>query len=134
MDVIIKKDQPHDVRVELWRYYHDPRPFHQPQVSPLSDIASNTRLTNFSSSLSIFFSLPLNLSVIQILHDKKLALKFHYWNPLIHSNMKKQKIEKYAAAKAHTNYALVKQKTNTADILAKTAQRLVSSNVFGLSV
>jgi hypothetical protein len=48
--------------------------------------------------------------------------------------MKKQKIEKYATTKAHTNYALVKQKANTADILAKTAQRLVSSNVFGLSV
>lgn len=36
MDVIIKKEQPHDVRIELWRYYHDSKPFQQPKVTDLS--------------------------------------------------------------------------------------------------
>jgi hypothetical protein len=33
MDVIIKKEQPHDVRIEMWRYYHEGKPFQQPKVS-----------------------------------------------------------------------------------------------------
>jgi hypothetical protein len=48
--------------------------------------------------------------------------------------MKKQKIEKFATSKINSNVALVKQKANTADILAKTAQRLVTCNVFGLII
>jgi hypothetical protein len=32
MDVIIKKEQPHDVRIEMWRYYHEGKPFQQPKV------------------------------------------------------------------------------------------------------
>ncbi len=100
MDVIIKKEQPHDVRIELWRYYHESKPFTQPKV----------------------------------LHDRKLALKFQHWNPSVYSDMKKQKIEKFASGKINSTVGLVKQKANTADILAKTAQRLVTCNVFGLNV
>jgi hypothetical protein len=33
MDVIIKKEQSHDVRIEMWRYYHENRPFQQPKVN-----------------------------------------------------------------------------------------------------
>ena len=100
MDVIIKKEQTHDVRIELWRYYHDTRPFQQPKV----------------------------------LHDKKLALKFQVWTPASFPEIKKQKIEKFASSKINSTVALVKQKANTADILAKTAQRLVTCNVFSLTI
>jgi hypothetical protein len=47
MDVIIKKEQPHDVRIEMWRYYHEGKPFQQPKV----------RSTMLSlSGISLYFS------------------------------------------------------------------------------